>query len=133
MSSEEIWRLTAQDLAKATTRGDITAEAATKASIDRMREVNPALNAVVIDLSEQALEQARQLDIDKANGKNIGPLHGLPVTIKINVDQAGCATSNGLPALQNEIAKVDAPRYEPSKRRSHSDRTYKHARVLVPR
>ncbi|MDG1937232.1 MAG: amidase family protein [Paracoccaceae bacterium] len=109
MSSEEIWRLTAQDLAKATTRGDITAEAATKASIDRMREVNPALNAVVIDLSEQALEQARQLDIDKANGKNIGPLHGLPVTIKINVDQAGCATSNGLPALQNEIAKVDAP------------------------
>ena len=109
MNSEDIWRLTAQDLAKATTHGDITAEEATKASIDRMREVNPVLNAVVVDLSEQALERARQLDIDRANGKNSGILHGLPVTIKINVDQAGCPTSNGIPALQTDIANVDAP------------------------
>jgi len=109
MDSHDIWRLTAQDLAKATTRGDITAEEATKASIDRMREVNPALNAVVVDLSEQALERARQLDIDRADGRNSGSLHGLPLTIKINVDQAGYPTSNGIPALQNEIAQADAP------------------------
>ena len=63
MSSKEIWRLSAQDLATATASGDITAEAAARASIERMQEVNPALNAVVMDLSEQALVRACQLDI----------------------------------------------------------------------
>lgn len=109
MSSKEIWRLSAQDLATATASGDITAEAAARASIERMQEVNPALNAVVMDLSEQALERACQLDIELANGKAAGPLHGLPITIKVNVDQAGWPTTNGVPALQNVIAKADAP------------------------
>ena len=109
MSEVEIWRLTAQELIKKTTSGDITAETAIKASIDRMQEVNPKLNAVVMDLSELALENARRLDIEKSKGKKLGPLHGLPVTIKINVDQANCPTSNGVTALKNDIAKADAP------------------------
>ena len=109
MTTAKIWRLTAQELVKKTICGDITAESAIKASIDRMQKINPVLNAVVMDLSELALERARQLDIDKARGKKLGPLHGLPVTIKINVDQANCPTSNGVTALKNDIAKADSP------------------------
>jgi Asp-tRNA(Asn)/Glu-tRNA(Gln) amidotransferase A subunit family amidase len=56
-----------------------------------------------------ALERARALDKARASGAAPGPLHGLAVTIKINVDQAGQATSNGMDALKDHIAREDAP------------------------
>jgi amidase len=74
-----------------------------------MNEANPALNAVVVDLSNEALERAHNLDKDRAAGAMPGPLHGVPVTIKINVDQAGQASSNGVVALKDLIAPADAP------------------------
>ena len=80
-----------------------------QASIDRMKAVNPALNAVVEDLSTEALERARGMDKARAGGAVPGPLHGVPVTIKINIDQKGHATSNGVPALKDLIAPSDAP------------------------
>jgi amidase len=74
-----------------------------------MNTVNPALNAVVENLSDQAMDRARVLDAARAAGHQTGPLHGVPVTIKINVDQAGQATSNGVPAFKDMIATDDAP------------------------
>ncbi|MFS4582959.1 amidase family protein [Phaeobacter sp. C3_T13_0] len=109
MKSSDIWQLSAVELAKSTKIGDITAEAAVQASIDRMAQVNPDLNAVVVDLSDDAIVRARALDKSRTDGKPCGPLHGLPVTIKINVDQAGHATSNGVSALVDLIAPDDAP------------------------
>ena len=66
-------------------------------------------NAVVEDLSGPALARADALDAARARGEAVGPLHGVPITIKINVDQAGHATSNGLPVLKDAIAQDDAP------------------------
>ncbi|MEX0284369.1 MAG: amidase family protein [Paracoccaceae bacterium] len=109
MADTEIWRLTAAEVAAQTRAGDITAEAAVASSIDRMNATNPDLNAVVEDLSSAALEQARQLDKDRAAGAEPGPLHGVPVTIKINVDQTGHATSNGVPVFKDLIAPANAP------------------------
>lgn len=109
MSNEAIWQLDATDLSRLTTTGAVSAEAAVQSSIDRMNAVNPALNAVVEDLSTEALERARTLDKARAGGMEPGPLHGVPVTIKINVDQAGHATSNGVAALKDLIAPDDAP------------------------
>lgn len=109
MTTTDLWRLSATDLAAHTRGGDVTAEAAVQSSIDRMNAVNPALNAVVEDLSAEALERARALDTARASGAEPGPLHGVPVTIKVNVDQAGHATTNGLPALKDFIAAEDAP------------------------
>ncbi len=109
MAEHDIWRLSATETAKRTRNGDITAEAAVSSSITRMRAVNPDLNAVVEDLSDEALDRARALDKARASGAPTGPLHGVPVTIKINVDQKGHATSNGVMALKDLIAPDDAP------------------------
>lgn len=106
MTDTQIWQLSATRLAALTRSGQISATEATTAAITRMHAVNPALNAVVVDLGEQALARARALD---AAGVARGALHGVPVTIKINVDQAGQATSNGVPALKDWIAPADAP------------------------
>lgn len=109
MTTTDLWRLSAADLAARARAGDVSAEAAVQSAIDRMNAVNPALNAVVEDLSAEALERARALDAARAGGAEPGPLHGVPVTIKVNVDQAGHATTNGLPALKDFIAAEDAP------------------------
>ena len=98
-------------------------------------QANPALNAVVEDLSAEALSRARDLDTAVAKGgAPAGPLHGVPVTIKINVDQKGHATSNGVVALKDVIAPDDAPVVRNSaKRRGYRDRADQYARVLLPR
>ncbi|KIC17719.1 amidase family protein [Leisingera sp. ANG-Vp] len=109
MENTGIWRLSATELTKLTRTGDVSAETAVQASITRMNSVNPELNAVVEDLSTEALERARGLDQARAAGAEPGPLHGVPVTIKINIDQKGHATSNGVTALKDLIAPADAP------------------------
>jgi len=109
MTDTPLWQMGATELVALTRTGAVSAEAAVRSAVERMRAVNPGLNAVVTDLGEQALEQARALDGARAGGAEPGPLHGVPVTIKINVDQAGQATSNGIPALKDLVAPGDAP------------------------
>lgn len=105
MTRLPLWQMTAAELSALTRAGEVSAVEAVSSAIDRMRAVNPALNAVVVDLSAQAMQRARALDAQDTRG----PLHGVPVTIKINVDQVGQATSNGLPALRDHVAPEDAP------------------------
>ena len=109
MTDTPLWQLDATELSALTRAGDVSAEAAVGAAVDRMRAVNPGLNAVVTDLGDQALERARALDRARASGAAPEALHGVPVTIKINVDQEGQASSNGIPALKDLIAPDDAP------------------------
>ena len=109
MDKSNLWRLSATEIVKATTAGEICSIDVVTSVIDRMRKINPKLNAVVVDLSEQALKTAEHLDRDRKNGKECGPLHGVPITIKINVDQKGHPTSNGVSALKDLIAPDDAP------------------------
>ncbi|MDE4134494.1 amidase family protein [Phaeobacter sp. QD34_3] len=109
MTRHDIWRLSATELTALTRTGEISAEAAVQSSLDRMKASNPSLNAVVEDLSSEALERARGLDKARAAGAAPGPLQGVPVTIKVNVDQTGHATTNGVTALKDLIAPADAP------------------------
>ncbi len=109
MGDGDIWRLTAAELVALTRAGELSAESAVQASINRMHRVNPELNAVVEDLSQEALERASGLDKARADGAEPGPLHGVPVTIKVNVDQKGHATTNGVVALKDLVAPDDAP------------------------
>ncbi len=109
MTQSDIWRLSAAKLTELTRSGEISAEEAVKSALDRMHNTNPALNAVVEDLSSEALVRAKSLDTARAKGTPAGPLHGVPVTIKINVDQKGHATTNGVVALKDTIAPDDAP------------------------
>ena len=109
MDKSNLWRLSATEIVKATTAGEIRSIDVVTSVTDRMRKINPKLNAVVVDLSEQALKTAEDLDRDQENGKECGPLHGVPITIKINVDQKGYPTSNGVSALKDLLAPDDAP------------------------
>ncbi len=105
-TSAPIWQWSASDIASATTDGRVTATEVTEAAIARMNAVNPELNAVVESLADEALAQAQALDAQEGSK---GPLHGVPVTIKVNVDQKGHATTNGVVALKDAIAPDDAP------------------------
>ena len=104
-----LWQESATALAQRIRDREISAREAVTAAVERMRAVNPHLNAVVEDLGEVAIQRAEALDSARIAGAEPGPLHGVPVTIKINVDQRGHATSNGLPVLKDAIAPDDAP------------------------
>lgn len=104
-----LWRLGACETAAAIRRNEFSCVDAVQSAIDRMRAANPVLNAVTVDLSTPALEAARQADAWRARGGAMGPLFGVPVTIKENVDQAGLSTPNGVKAFDTIIAKQDAP------------------------
>ncbi len=77
--------------------------------IARMDEVNAHVNAVTVRLDDEARLAARAADEVLASGAPGGPLHGVPVTIKENVDVAGQATTNGVPAFADNVASADSP------------------------
>lgn len=108
MMSTPIWQWSAVETVRAIRAGEVSAEAVTTAHIERLHAANPALNAVVVDLTGQALEAARAADRRQAEGAALDALHGVPVTIKINVDVAGQANSNGVAALRDNIAPADS-------------------------
>ncbi|MDM0046497.1 amidase family protein [Variovorax dokdonensis] len=105
----ELWKWDAVDLAPAIRHRAVSSREVVTACLRRMSEVNPAINAVVVDMSEQALAEADAADAAVARGDVLGALHGVPVTIKINVDQIGQATSNGVVAFKDVIAAEDSP------------------------
>ena len=102
-----VWQWSALETAAAIRSGAISSVEVTEAHIARMRAVNPKLNAVVVDLSEDALKAAKAAD--KMRGKATGLLHGVPVTVKENVDYAGRPNPNGVPAQMKIVAPSDAP------------------------
>ncbi len=106
---DEIWRLSASQLADRIRWKAISARQAAQAALDRLQAVNPALNAVVAHRPEQVLTDADAIDRRIAQGEDVGPLGGVPVTVKINVDQAGWATTNGLTLQRDMVATEDNP------------------------
>ena len=107
--SDDLWRLDATELARLIRLGRASSREATESCLSRMRAVNQKINAVVRILEEEALAAATAADEAQARGDALGPLHGVPVTTKVNTDQAGCPTDNGVVAFRDNIATRDAP------------------------
>ena len=105
----ELWRLSAAEIADGARAGRFSAVEATEAALARMEATNPALNAVVDPLPEEARRAAEAVDATRAGGGALGPLAGVPVTVKVNVDCAGRATTNGLTLQRDLIAGEDNP------------------------
>ncbi|WP_306143601.1 amidase family protein [Roseibium sp. MMSF_3412] len=109
MAEKPVWQLSASELAQKIVQGETTAEAVVTGTVERMRAVNTDLNAVVDDMGDEAIETARSLDALQSSAGPVGPLHGVPVTIKVNVDQKGRSTTNGVKAFSDIVAQDDAP------------------------
>ena len=105
----EIWQLPATELAQRIARRQLSSAEVVDAHLARIDAVNPALNAVVRVLADEARAAAVKADQKLASGETIGPLHGVPFTVKENIDMAGLPTTWGVPALAKAVAPADAP------------------------
>lgn len=105
----ELWKLDAVDLGRLIRLGQVSAREATQSVLARIEAVNPRLNAIVRRLDAEALDAAEAADAAQARGEALGALHGVPVTVKVNTDQKGCPTDNGVEAFRDLIATEDAP------------------------
>lgn len=107
MTNESIIALGAARLAQAIRDGEVTAEQAVEAYIERIEAVNPVINALVADCFVEARQAARDADRALANGEAVGPLHGVPITVKEPFNVAGLRTTMGL-TNRNTIQTEDA-------------------------
>jgi amidase len=105
----ELWRNTASTLAAMVRDGSVSAREVAVDALARLDAVNPAINAVIDHRPEEVLAQAAAIDARLAAGEEIGPLGGVPVTVKVNTDQVGFATTNGLALQKDLIATQDSP------------------------
>ena len=98
----------ATDVAQLLRRREVASRELTEALLARVEAVNPVLNAVVELRGEQALAEAAAADQAAARGDELGPLHGLPMTVKDGFDVAGLHTTWGNPAFAEYVAASDA-------------------------
>lgn len=105
----ELWQKSAVEIAGLVRAGKVSAKEVAESALSRLSAVNPAINAVVEELPEEALAAARAVDDKIARGEDPGLLAGVPVTTKVNVDQKGRATTNGLRMQKDLVAGDDNP------------------------
>lgn len=89
-------------------RGDITPTQLTAAVLQRIAACDPELNAYITVNGEDALAQARDLDAEQRAGKLRGPLHGIPIALKDNIDSAGLPTTAASEVYRDRIPREDA-------------------------
>jgi amidase len=106
---EDLWRLSAAQAAARFRGGEISARELAQAALDRLAAVNPVVNAVVDFRPEDVLRQADATDAMRSRKEPLGILAGVPVTVKVNVDQASYATTNGVTLQKDLIARFNSP------------------------
>ena len=107
--SPQLWRLSASDVAGLVRTRELSALEVAQSALLRLEQVNPMLNAIVEHRPHEVLAQARAVDAAFARGEDPGLLAGVPVTTKVNIDQAGYATTNGLKSQRDLIAQGNSP------------------------
>jgi amidase len=106
---QDLWRLSAAEMASLIRSKKVSAKEAATAGLARLDAVNPKINAVVDHRPEDVLAQAAAVDAAIGRGEDPGPLAGVPVTVKVNIDQQGFATTNGLTLQRDAVAKSNNP------------------------
>jgi len=105
----DLWKKPATEIAQLIRIGAVSAVDVTRDALDRLEAVNPAINAVVQFMPEDAMAAAQATDEAVARGDRLPPLVGVPITVKVNVDQKGFATTNGLRLQKDLVAEEDNP------------------------
>lgn len=109
LKTEELWKWTAVELAQAIRTKKVSSREVVVSCLNRIEEVNPKVNALVEVSREEALADADAADRAITAGEPLGLLHGVPVSIKVNTDQAGHATTEGALAFRDNISAIDSP------------------------
>jgi amidase len=105
----ELWHLSATELAGRIARRETTARLATESVLARIAVANPRANALASVMPDKALQAADAADAALERGDALGALHGVPVTIKVNIDVQGEATTDAVAAFKDNIAASDSP------------------------
>jgi amidase len=108
-ATDQLWRWSATEMADAVATGMVSSREVVQSCLGRIEEVNPELNALVEVRPDEALAMADEADRRRSAGEELGPLHGVPVSIKVNSDQAGYATTQGVSAFRDAMAAEDSP------------------------
>ena len=97
----------AVDIAAAISAGTVSSREITQHYIDRIESLDTSVNAVCVRLFEHALQAAEEADRRQAKGESLGPLHGVPMSIKESYVHANTPATWGIPAYQDNIAAAD--------------------------
>jgi len=106
-TTEQLYYLDASVLAKMIRTKELSAVEVMKAHLDRIEALNPSINAIVT-VAEEALDAAKAADKAQQRGDELGPLHGVPFTVKDSIDTANVLTQRGSPIFKGRIPSADA-------------------------
>src|SRR4051794_28408761 len=104
--SSEIFYSDASALAELIRTREISPVEVVQAHLDRIAAVNPSVNAIVT-VADGALDAARAAEAAVLAGDDLGPLHGVPFSVKDSIDTAGLATQRGTPIFKGRIPETD--------------------------
>ena len=100
---------TITSLAPRLASGELKAERLAEEALATIARLQPQLNAFITVTADEALARAREVDREIAGGGYLGPLHGIPVSLKDLVDMEGVATTAASRLREGRIARRDAP------------------------
>ena len=106
--AEDLAKLTIAEASRKIHSGEISCVELTEACLNRATAYNPKVNAYITIMSAGALVQANQLDVEAKAGKFRGPLHGIPIALKDNIDTAGTRTTGGSAVFDDRVPDEDA-------------------------
>ncbi|MFI8260122.1 MULTISPECIES: amidase [unclassified Streptomyces] len=105
---DPLWKMSAAAQAEAVRRGDVSAAELVESHLERIAEVNPQVNAVTQVMAERARAAAARTDRLRAEGAALGPLAGVPFTVKETTAVEGVPTTFGTPRFRDRVAPADA-------------------------
>ena len=106
---KDFWKINGYEISDLLKRKEVSATEICNNLIEHIEKINPKINAIVVETFEDAKKQAKIIDKKIKEGENIGMLAGVPTTIKVNTDQIGYPSTNGLRIQKDLIAKKDSP------------------------
>ena len=104
----ELNQKSATELAELIKSKEVSSKEVVETHLKRIEEVNPEINAITVTLEESATELAKKADNASDDERN-RPFHGVPITIKENIDFVGTPTTNGLPFLAESMPPKNTP------------------------
>jgi aspartyl-tRNA(Asn)/glutamyl-tRNA(Gln) amidotransferase subunit A len=106
--SKDLTSLTLKQASEVLRRKEASALDLTRASLTRIEHHNPTINAFITITGEQALAAAREMDAELKRGMRRGPLHGIPIALKDNIDTAGIRTTAASGVFKDRVPSDDA-------------------------